>query len=577
VGQIENCLLGFRFGAACGHKMATLTSSGPALQSGYANDVIPARVEFQDRGFGQGKAEFVCLFLFLVAVVSHLAVGFFFVANTNLSIEDDGTFKFDQALIQEQIDCISVPGRLLAEADNCRDLWCVLGASPAVAVISILLAPVLGFLWMLALYQFPQAMTWGSVIFNALLYILIGVALLIEGLDTRVAGLFIALGIGIFIILWYTRNSIIKAGEHIKTATIALSKNKDVFIATGIVELLLLGFLGLHWWFLLQGSLVYEVNSDTCNLVRPSNVQKMLQYQFFVLFWVTAYFNSTKLVITAMSIAQWYFDQSDKVERAPFVALKIAFTKSSGTIAAGSLVTGLVDYLVRKANAQFWWLDPLGCVLKCLFLCLESIVMAYTRYLLVVHSLTGRNFFNSGMAVTSIIARNFDGAYIVDRVAVSVIEVGTNALAIVIGVIAWAWIDRANDWSTLSDLTGPDSVFGGLVGFLVFIFLFLYLTRRPLLSIMIIALINDTVFKQLNVSAQIFAPMAGIFVACIAAIILSFQGDIVLNTIDTIFITYAVGNDNNLAKPVGDEDRALVYALVVDVPEAKLVSGDNRA
>lgn len=150
-----------------------------------------------------------------------------------------------------------------------------------------------------------------------------------------------------------------------------------------------------------------------------------------------------------------------------------------------------------------------------------------------------------------------------DRVAVTVVRTASNFLAISIGLVVWAWIDNLHDFNTLSDVV---DLFGGLFGALAFILAYLYLTYRPIMSILLITLINNEIAGWFTVTGESFVPLASLFVACIAAIILQFQGSLLLAAVDTVFIAHAINRSNGTQADTSD-GREFMYKIMADVEE----------
>ena len=99
----------------------------------------------------------------------------------------------------------------------------------------------------------------------------------------------------------------------------------------------------------------------------------------------------------------------------------------------------------------------------------------------------------------------------------------------------WKLTDEATNQDTLSTLFGEMSL--GL--FILLILGFLFLIARPMFGMLgVIVAIDLFDFPEF-----MLPPTAGLFIACIAAIILGFTGAIVLNAMDTVFMLHAITKD----------------------------------
>ena len=432
-----------------------------------------------------------------------------------------------------------------------------------------------------AVYFFPQVMAWLSVAINCLLYIILGVGIYSETQST--VGLLFCVYGGVLIILAYVaRKKITMAGRHLQTAAVALTKNPSLIPAVSVLELLLLGAVAVFWFGSLKFSQNLEPKID-CLPGISETAQRMYYFLLFMFFWTCAWLKSAKLITTAMTVGSWAFAQEDRPRLSGLVALRITLTKSAATISVGSLITGLVDFIVDAATERFWFLSPAGCILKFIFVIAQGCIMALTRYAFVGHAFTGLTFFESSKIAYKVLEKNLIGGYVVQKVGASVVYLWAKVFAICLGLAAWQWIDQDNDWDTLSSIVSlfDDSLF--LV--ILFIVIWLYFIQMPMLTLMLLTFVvnvmktilsTGTGTTPLIIDAQIWAPFCGVFVSCVAAIILNFIGELLLDAITAIFMAHAVGTVGGKSLISGD-DRELVALLMDDIPEGKpVMNNDNR-
>jgi hypothetical protein len=265
--------------------------------------------------------------------------------------------------------------------------------------------------------------------------------------------------------------------------------------------------------------------------------------------------------MTAMTVGSWYFAQSDRV--GGMDALKTTFTSSSPVVSVASIVSSIVDFLVSRATSRFWWTDPLGCILRCLFACLQSCVMAMTKYAVIGHAFTGSGFSGSGKAAYSVLRRNVVGGYVNDRAGASVVFVVSKVLAILLGMAAWAWFDALAEQSTLHDILG---ILDSPILVALFFLAWLYLVQVPVLTIILICR-----FQSYVTGLAVVIPVAAIFVACLCSFIISFFAELVLDSMCTVFMAYAVQADGGGKTADGGDGREDVRKqLHEDMVEALL-------
>jgi len=550
-----------------------------ALESGYASNTISAKVTF----LGRKRNDTFWAALFLLALLVHVGLGLNLIASQNVEFGNfdisepnvyrgqsgDGVFYSMRvtsssftAKIQE-CNSNNSNGRLL-EKTSSRDLWSIMATNPHIPIVMILMAPVMAVLWIFALYVFAFQMTWLSVVSSCAFYILIGAAMYAEGAEGSVPLMLIGVGISMLGFSLFARNLINQSAKHLKMATLVLSKVKKVFLVGAMLQCVLIGFIFLTFQFWISAAKVWQLDPNTCALT-PAPTSSIATFLAIFLIWFCFFMDGLKMVITAISVGSWYFEEADGVVD-PFCAAKMVFANSIGSVAIGSGITAIVEYIIRNATNKLWFLSPWGCILKCIFLGFQSCFMAFARFSLICHAFTGASYFSCSRQALSVMEKGFTGAYVNDRVGVAVIRSGAHLISISIGLLAWYWLDQVEDWTSVSDFM--DMATSNLLAFLMYFLLYVWLTKNPMITICLIVMIQN-IISSLAIEV-IHAPMFGIFVSCISCIVLDFQGDIILNALDTIFMCFALGKENKIAKPVEGE-KAQMYLLIEDFPEAKLV------
>jgi hypothetical protein len=531
---------------------------------GYARGAFESRVLRSGRG--SDACDKGCLVLFLLSVAAYVGLTGYYMSNANVKSD---LSDLDDVLIALMNKCVadrggSPAGRLLASETvaGCTDMFCIMSRAYIVPVVMIGLSFVLAFLVLLGLYMVPQTITWASVAFNIACYMFIGIAIIMQanktpGGDATVGYLFVAFGVGTLIISYVTRHKIIMAGRHLKTASLALAKNTSVFPAALILQILVVAFIVLFWFANDAASRNLQLNPITCGLERNSAVQYFFLFMFF---WTTAWLKLAKLNMVAMTVGSWYFGQSDRV--GGLGALTTTVTRSAPVITVASIICTIVDYIVAIATNRFWWLDPVGCVVKCIFLIFQSCVMALTKYAMIGHAFIGKGFFSSSKAAFAVLRRNAVGGYVNDVAGASVVFVVSKVLAILLGMAAWYWTDQIAGTETLAHILKNLSPFMVALFFLIW----LYFVQIPVISIIVLVQIQSLIssFNLNNVSLiDIYVPMTAVFISCFCSMVLGFFGSLVLDAMSTVFFGYAVGRDTSKAAS-GDDGQAAVYALLDD-------------
>lgn len=214
--------------------------------AGYARGAFAARVATIGRR--SDACDKGCGVLFVLALAAYVGVTGYFVANANVKAD---LSNYSEVIGGLASACMTANGRLLGHQQAQCDAFCVLAQFPAVPVVIILVAVALSMLVLLALYRIPQTLTWLSVVFNVACYLFLGVSIILAAQDGHASPtmgyMFLALGAGTLVLAFVTRNKIFMAGRHLKTASLALSKNTSIFPAALILQLLAVTAVLLFW------------------------------------------------------------------------------------------------------------------------------------------------------------------------------------------------------------------------------------------------------------------------------------------------------------------------------------------
>jgi hypothetical protein len=216
----------------------------------------------------------------------------------------------------------------------------------------------------------------------------------------------------------------------------------------------------------------------------------------------------------------------------------------------------------------------------CLFgSCLSTVVKMLTKFSVILHVFTGQAFVGSAKSVFKILSRHFKGGFVTEVTSKSVLAFGSYGFSIVMAMISWKWIDDRFDCGTLARTEDGE----GLIWILMLLLVF-FSVWYPVLGLYVIILINrysqDYGKEQVQQGKESsnyswIPPLAAAFVGCIAMLIFTFLSGIFLDTIDTLFLCYAIDKDNNVDLSDSEFD-----SLVKEMPnytEAEVVSVDSHS
>lgn len=459
--------------------------------------------------------------------------------------------------------------RLTESSSQIKNMWDLLVIEFTVPMTAIALVFVLCLGWILALQKWAVTIAWATVGFACAIPIILGSMIMysarnVPDFDMTIVYYWWGFGVLLYLIAAWKRESVTTAGKHLKVAAMALEENWSVFVYNTLLQILLIGFIVFDFYVMAAMAHTQEVDTLFCTLkpVDQSNTSKLLG---FMTIWVFFWINSAKLLVTAMSVSSWYFNQERPANHA-LHGFITSFTTSGGTIAFGAVINAIAEQLNKLSKKKCWFLNPFDCVMKILACFLKSILEVFGKYAMIAHALTGKPLCPSGKDAFKVLKDNLGGAYVQDRVGTVVVKIAAYAFALIVGFASWGYTDLIMGWETISGMKN----LGGEGAFWLVVAIYLIFTYKPVPFIIILAIIASIQtyvfdnFKSNVMSGEINAPLIGMFCAATASIVFNFQGDVILYALNTITFSYAVGKGEGLVKIEGREEMYEVLGEIAD-------------
>uniref|UniRef100_A0A7S4HIL7 Choline transporter-like protein n=1 Tax=Odontella aurita TaxID=265563 RepID=A0A7S4HIL7_9STRA len=344
-----------------------------------------------------------------------------------------------------------------------------------------------------------------------------------------------------------------------------------------------------------EGSCVYEY---------PPYVRTMTQLQALLWLWSILLVDKVRLAFVGCMVGSWHFHRNDNDGKPSVsVAIKTAFTKSIGTLAFAATITGVIDRFRRKqtnvACCWWMWIGP-----QCIFLlpfqaflciygtCIAEALQLFTKFSVLLHVFTGLPLEEAGKKCKAIMNRHYKGGFITEYSSKSVLMAGSYLFSITVGFIAWGWVDAAFDCTTFADATGQeDSEQFQFWLLLVWAYFFFIICTYPIAGVLVIMMLNS--FMQRVESRRYrkgaattqdswVPPLAGVFVSCVCMLLFRFMARIILDAVDTMFLCFAIDQDNGVDGRGKDDFGTIIkampeYAVASPIesidPEQPIVSG----
>lgn len=394
----------------------------------------------------------------------------------------------------------------------------------------------------------------------------------------------------------WARDKLMFAAKMITHSTIAMKENPVILFGGIFIKLLFAANAALFIFFFAESFEVVEITQkdfvtdgyEGCYFESPQYLAGVNVYLSLSYLWTILLFDKMRLSIVANIVGSWHFHPEDR----PSILVAIKNVGPSfGTLSVAALISSIAEYInkILSADSCSTWISPTICImfpfhlLMCLFgSCLSTVVKMLTKFSVILHVFTGQAFVGSAKSVFKILSRHFKGGFVTEVTSKSVLAFGSYGFSIAMAMISWKWIDDRFDCGTLAR-TEDDEGIEKLLWILRLLLIF-FSVWYPVLGLYVIILINryiqdfgkEQVQKGGESSNYLWIPpLAAAFVGCIAMLIFTFLSGIFLDTIDTLFLCYAIDKDNNV-----DLSDSEFESLVKEMPnytEAEVVSVDSHS
>lgn len=412
------------------------------------------------------------------------------------------------------------------------------------------------------------------------------------------------------------KDNILKAADVISHSTLLVRNNASMaykLLGLKIVYSLQTGILLIT---LCTSYEIVEVKPfyGSCYFVSPEYLRYINTFQIFVWIWTVWTLDMIRLMIVASITGSNYFGQTNnnnnnnntkdadtlclhnnQQQEQPLTfsnVLQRAVGKQSfGTLAFAGLVTSFLNIIRKRHKRCYIWCGPQVIILivvetiLCLFGdCILHFAFVLTKFSVVLHSFTGKSLLESGKHCHEIMRRRFVGGFVTEISSNSVLWFTSVIFSLLMAMISWSWIDAAFHCTSFDDMTY----------LLVFILLALFFTN-PVYGILFVISINSMIQR-----AEIYQyekgeatyqhvwvpPLAATFVGFVTKLLFTYMSGLILDTIDTMIVCFAIDEDNGVkgyrsktgfAMIVKDMNEYIQAEPVAHFDiEADRIAGDNK-
>ncbi|MDC3321760.1 choline transporter-like family protein [bacterium] len=483
--------------------------------------------------------------------------------------------KYKQSLIDDICACRASNSnwsRRLSTTSDERTMFDILADYVYIPIVGVIVVLALAFVWLLAMKYFGQTFIWISM--AMIIAIKITMAILLFSVDGSTPAIIIIVFTSIFALYLFCRREVInRAGVSLETACKGLWKNPSIFIILTPIECvyLLYVFLWIFAWS--QSWKIGSVDSLTCSVSVDSKGQQKMWFSSFLILWITMYINHVKVNVVGATLGAWAFGQEeDGSWTVSCAAAKWSFWNSSPTLALSSVICSVVEYLKRLAENKCNKFNPACCVFMIIMYCLMSVLQAFGRFCVVLHSITGKPFYESAYHSFKLLVKggNIESAIAADYFIGLALGLTSYFLSLGVGFMMWAWGDEASGLKTL-DPNADD----WKTWFWILFVMFVIMNRYPYWSTFILAIIggNSSIASATDAKSSIV--LMAMFGANIAHIVFAFFAAIVLDGVDTIVMCYAIDKANGLAASDYSKKDPIVASMYVKIDDLVTKKGES--
>jgi len=218
-----------------------------------------------------------------------------------------------------------------------------------------------------------------------------------------------------------------------------IQHNPVLLIVATFIFVILCAFVG----FWITGCLfLFSVPEESANFNIPhtaphfnAKIRNLMYFNLFGFYWVVGFSAAVYNVVIAGVISSWYFFRDsppDKVKSPALFSLRCALTKSFGSLAFGSLLIAIIQFLEfmvnkLKAEASITSNAAVKCgfrIIRCGLECIHGLLRWINKWAYIGIAIQGESFVTSAKNSFDLISRNSFSAVVVDILGDIVLLVG---------------------------------------------------------------------------------------------------------------------------------------------------------
>ncbi len=489
--------------------------------------------------------------------------------------------------------CFPATRRRLAKKKHTpkpKTIWEGFSLHPGIplGVIAVIMFLCFGFLKLME--KAAKTVLFGTFLAEAVFCLYLGYAGKFEA-GRAVAWTVIALALGIYVACM--RKKIVKAGDCISVASTALLSMPSLMAtvyawmlasALLVVVLIAVAVASGNQAKVVAGSEkdLFGTKYATCDWETRGEWMWASLTLVCIWKWMWAYLVMTQVYFVSGCVAQFNFDRNLVTKAMPLTLIKLAFTKSAGTVGKSALILQFITWVKKNSKISaknccwtciklaipIWWpfLLLVAVVRCCCFACLEML----NKVTLIFHVITGDEFWLSAKRCYKLMKHAGLDALVMETAAMNSFVIIGYGLSVCVGVFTWWWagVEYGKDVLGNEDMWGEQNEYepGWWDKFMLVIMMILLLVPTFAIFLTVIIALFVT-----NITRCWIPWFCGLFCGGVCAQFFWQTVNALLIASNSTFVCIAIDKVNNVAVPA-DKDNAL-YALA----QADIVTASELA
>ena len=310
-----------------------------------------------------------------------------------------------------------------------------------------------------------------------------------------------------------------------------------------------------------------QIEYTSCDWKDDSTAGGLFFVMYIIWVWMGNYVTMTQVYYVAGCTAQYVWDPSLVKASMPLTLLKLAFTRSGGTVSKTAWVLQVINYI--KKNSKFscrncltlivrWPIVLLACIVRC---CCFTWLEMLNKYVLVFHVITADEFWLSAKRCYKLMKKRGLGALVMETSAQNSFVIIGYGLSLCVGIFTWWWmgVEYGKDVLGNNDMWGDTDTYGpGWPKFMIFVMALMLIAPAAAMAIIIIVAmaVGDSI-------TRCWIPWCcGVFCGAVTAFFFWQTVNALLVASNAAFVCIAIDKENGVGEVSTSAEGGALYALV---------------